>query len=180
MMLPNLSFAQKEFTIIGIMQHTDIEGGCWYVQAKQQKYELTASPEILQTCHVEGRMLTLRVRQAPMMQSICMIGYMVEVVEVLDTLFHPHNPPVFDKLIKGTVHKTKEGCWYVQASGKRRYELQAPIPKKFMRIGALYNRMSKVIPGPEGNCSMDEVITISELEPDMRPKDAKEKKYDPR
>ena len=105
--IPHSVFAQKEFTIIGMMQHTDIEGGCWFMQAKQQKYELTASPEILQTCHVEGRLLTLRVRQAPMMASVCMIGHMVEVIEVLDTLFHPHNPPVFDKKVKGVVHKTK-------------------------------------------------------------------------
>jgi len=178
--IPHSSFAQKEFTIMGMMQHSGLEGGCWYLQAKQQKYELTASPEILQICHVEGRMLTLRVRQAPMMASVCMIGHMVEVIEVIDTLFHPHNPPVFDKKIKGVVHKAKEECWYVRTSDNHRYELQAPIPKKFMRIGARYNRMSKVIPGSEGDCDMDGVITISELEPDMKPKEAKERKSDPR
>jgi len=180
MMLPHPSFAQKEFTLMGFMQHTDLEGGCWFLQVKKDKYELTASPEILQTCHVAGRWLTLRVRQAPMMASVCMIGHMVEVVEVLDTLFHPHNPPVFHKIVKGIIHKTKDGCWYVQATDKRRYELQAPIPKKFMRVGAHYNRMSMVIPGSEGDCNMDDVITINQLEPDMKPKEAKEKKSDPR
>ncbi len=175
-----LSFGQKEFTIMGIMQHSDIEGGCWYLQAKQLKYELKATPEILHTCQVEARMLTLRVRQSPKVQSICMIGQMVEVIEVVDSVFHPHNPPVTHKVVKGTVHKTKQGCWYVLATDKRRYELQAPVPKKFMKIGASYDRMSMVIPGPEGDCGMNDVITISELEPDMIQKDAKEKKSDPR
>ena len=170
-MIANPSYAQKEFTISGVMQHSHLEGGCWYVQAKQQKYELNASPEILQTCNVEGRMLTLRVRQAPMMKSICMMGIVVEVIDVLDTVFHPHNPPVFDKNINGIVHKTKAGCWYISASDKRHYELQAPIPKKFMRVGARYNRMSKVIPGSEGNCNMDGVITIGPFEPVIKSKD---------
>ncbi|MDP4220038.1 MAG: hypothetical protein Q8916_11340 [Bacteroidota bacterium] len=178
--LSGVSFAQKEFTIMGIMQHTDLEGGCWYLQAKQMKYELTASPDILRTCKVEGRMLTLRVRQAPMMKSICMIGTMVEVVEVLDTVSHPHNPPFTHQTIKGTIHKTKSGCWYVQTSKKLRYELQAPVPKKFMHAGARYNRMSVVLPGSESVCGMTGVITISELDPDMKPKQAKERKSDPR
>jgi hypothetical protein len=177
---PNLSFAQEEFTIAGIMQHSDLEGGCWYLQAKDQKYELTASPEILQTCHVVGRPLTLRVRQAKMMASICMIGHMVEVIVVIDSVLHPHNPAVTDKVVKGIVHKTKAGCWYVLATDKLRYELQMPVPKKFMRIGARYNRLSKVIPGSEGECSMDNVIYISMLEPDMQKIEAKEKKSDPR
>src|SRR2546423_857476 len=101
--LPNSSFAQKEFTIMGIMQHSDLEGGCWYLESKHMKYELTASPEILQTCHVVGRMLSLRVRQAPMMASTCMLGHMVEVLEVYDTLFHPHDPPYTHEVIKGII-----------------------------------------------------------------------------
>ena len=173
------TFAQKDFTVSGFMHHSDLEGGCWFLQAKQMKYELTASPEILATCHVEGRMLTLRVHQARMMKSICMIGTMVEISEVLDTVFHPHNPPYERKKIKGIVHKTKAGCWYV-AAGKRRYELQPPIPEKFMHSGIRYNRISVVLPGTESQCDMYGVITISELEPDMKPKDARERKSDPR
>jgi hypothetical protein len=83
-------------------------------------------------------------------------------------------------MIKGIVHKTKSGCWYVLSTNKHKFELQPPIPKQFMRIGARYNRMSKVIPGGEGNCDMEGVITISLLEPDMKPKEAREKKSDPR
>lgn len=173
-------FAQNDFTVSGFMHHSDLEGGCWYLQAKNNKYELTASPEILATCYVEGRMLTLRVHQAHMMKSICMMGMMVAVDEVLDSVFHPHDPPYDRKKIKGIIHKNKAGCWYVLATDKRRYELQAPIPPKFMHIGAKYNRISVVLPNTESQCDMNGVITISELEPDMKPKEAKERKSDPR
>lgn len=174
------TFADNDFTISGIMQHSDLEGGCWYLQAKQTKYELTASSEILRICHVEGRSLVLRVHQAKMMASICMIGHMVEVTEVLDTLFHPHNPPFIHKRIKGTVRKNKSGCWYVMGTDKLRYELQSPIPKKFMHTGIRYNRISTVLPGSESECGMNAVITISMLDPDLKPKTIKEKKSDPR
>jgi len=175
--LPHSLFAQKEFTIIGIMQHSDLEGGCWYLESKHMKYELIASPEILQTCHVVGRMLTLSVRKAPTKASTCMLGQIVEVLQVFDTLFHPHNPPFTHEVIKGIIHKTKDNCWYVLAKNKKRYELQAPVPKKFMKAGAKYNRLSTVLPDSESQCGMDFVITISQLDPDMK---AHEKKYDPR
>jgi hypothetical protein len=174
------AFAQDGFTIMGIMQHSNLEGGCWFLQAKHKKYELTGSPEILQTCRVEGRMLTLRVRQAKMMASVCMIGDMVEVLEVIDSVSHPHNPPFTHEHIKGIIHKSIDGCWYVLTAHKKRYELQGQIPKKFMHAGRKYNRMSTVLPGSESNCRMDYVIPISELDPDMKPKEAREKKSDPR
>jgi hypothetical protein len=174
------AFAQKEFTIMGIMQHTDLEGGCWFIESNHMKYELTASPAILHTCHVAGRMLTLRVRQAPMMASTCMLGHMVEVIEVIDTVFHPHNPPFEKMKVKGIIHMTKDSCWYVLAKNKKRYELERPIPKKFMRIGAKYNRLSTVLPKSEGQCGMDAVITISQLDPDMKQDEARERKFDPR
>jgi hypothetical protein len=174
------AFGQKDFTVTGIMHHTDIEGGCWYLQANQMKYELTALPEILRTCYVDGRMLTLRAHLAHMMKSICMVGTMLEVTVVLDSVFRPHDPPYSDVKIKGTVHKTKAGCWYVRSTDKHRYELQPPIPEQFMHIGARYNRMSKLLPESESSCGVDGVITISLLEPDMIPKEAREKKNDPR
>jgi len=180
--LPQFAFAQKgEFTIMGIMQHTDLEGGCWFIESKHMKYELTGSPAVMQTCRVAGRSLTLRVRQAPMMASTCMLGHMVEVLEVLDTVFHAHNPPFEKVKIKGVVHMTKDSCWYVLTKAKKRYELQPPIPAKFMHRGAKYNRISTVLPNSESQCNnMDFVITISMLDPDMKQDEARERKSDPR
>jgi hypothetical protein len=178
---PHISLAQKEeFTISGMMQHTDLEGGCWFMESKQIKYELTGSAETLQTCRVEGRMLVLRVLPAPMIASRCMLGHMVQVIEVLDTVFHPHNPPYKKVKLTGVVRITKDSCWYVLTKDKKRYELQPPIPEKFMRVGAKYNRISTVLPKSESQCDMDAVITISMLDPDMKPKEAKERKFDPR
>lgn len=165
------AFAQKgnpEFTIMGIMQHSNLEGGCWYVDTRNGKYELTGSPADLATCKVEGRQLTLKVRQAKMMASTCMVGKMVQIVEVLDTAFHPHNPPVNKMKITGIIHRTKSGCWYVLTSKKKKYEIQAPVPGKYMKVGKRYNRLSLVIPGNEGMCNMNGVITISQLESDMK------------
>ena len=125
-------------------------------------------------------MLTLRVKQAPMVASVCMIGKMLLVEQVIDSVMHPHNPPFTHEKIKGIIHKTKDGCWYVQAAHKRRYELQSPLPKQFMHVGKKYNRLSTVLPGSESVCGMNYVITISQLDPDLKPKEAKEKKYDPR
>ena len=171
---------QKEFTIMGIMQHPELEGGCWYVQARQVKYELTGSPEDLLKCKVEGRQLTLRVRQARNLNSPCMIGHMVEIVQVVDTDFHPHNPPFSDKRIKGTVRRSELDCWYVLATDKKRYELQEPIPKKYMHKGAKYNRVSKVVPGSESDCGMDAVIIDSNAPLEKSKTQAKQKKNDPR
>ena len=102
------------------------------------------------------------------------------MLEILDTVSHPHNPPFTNERIIGTVHKTKAGCWYVLTKKKKKYELQSPIPKKFMKAGAKYNRISTVLPKSESACNMDFVITISQLDPDMKKEKAFEKKSDPR
>ncbi len=156
--LPLGAFAQKEFVITGKMMHTDLEGGCWYLSVKDTKYELSGSPEDLAKCYVEYRPVTLRVRPGGMMGSTCMLGKRLIIVEVLDTMFHPHNPPVYQRKIVGTVHRTKAGCWYVIDTKKTRYELQSPIPKQYLRIGTKYNRKSRFVPGTESNCGMDGVI----------------------
>ena len=83
-------FAQKEFTLQGVVGHTEIEGGCWYLETKRgQKYELVGSEEDLAKVRVVGRFVTLSVRQARMMASICMIGTIVEIREVIDTNRYP-------------------------------------------------------------------------------------------
>ncbi|MEI8134289.1 MAG: hypothetical protein WCH46_04305 [bacterium] len=161
------AFAQKEFTINGRMHHSDLEGGCWYLEAKNMKYELVGSPEFMQTCRVEGRMLSLSVTREPRMASTCMIGQIVRVVAIFDTIMHPVDPSYKKETIKGTVHRNKQGCWYVLSAHHKRYELQAPIPKRFMKLRAKYNRLSTVLSSADSGCGMDGVIVFSGLEPDM-------------
>ncbi len=170
------SFAQKEFTVKGVMQFTDIEGGCWYLEAHKRRFELTGSDAQLATVRVEGRPLTLVVKQRNM-QSTCMVGTVVEIVDILDTVFHPHNPPVDRFKITGKIYKLEDGCYYVKTKSGKKYEFQGEVPKKYRKVGAKYSRMSMVIPSVDGFHVMNGVIMLPTLnEKPIIPK----KKADPR
>lgn len=170
------ALAQKEFTIKGIMQFTDIEGGCWYLQAHKRRFELTGSDEQLATVRVEGRPLTLIVKQRNM-QSTCMVGTVVEIVNILDTVFHPHNPPVERVKLTGRVYKLDDGCYYLKTKRGKKYEFQGDLPKRYRKAGARYSRISMVIPSVDGFHNMYAVIMLpTATEPAIIPK----KKADPR
>ena len=56
-----IAFAQKEFTLKGTMKHTDIEGGCWYLEtARGKKYALIGSEEHLHLEPTDMRPLARR------------------------------------------------------------------------------------------------------------------------
>ena len=131
------SYAQKEFTVKGIMQYSNIEGGCWYLEAHKRRYELTGTDEQLATVRVEGRSLTLVVKQRNM-QSTCMMGTVVQIVDILDTVFHPHNPPVDRFKITGKVYKLDDGCYYVKTKSGKKYEFQGEVQKKYRKVGEKY------------------------------------------
>ncbi len=153
------SFAQKEFIIKGIMQFTDLEGGCWYLEAHKKRYELTGSDEQLATVRVEGRSLTLVVKQRNM-QSTCMVGTVVAIVDILDTVFHPHNPPVDRFKITGKIYRLDDSCYYVKTKSGKKYEFQGTLPKKYRKVGAKYSAMSMVIPSVDGFHNMNGVIML--------------------
>lgn len=171
------SFAQKEFTIKGIMQFTNIEGGCWYLEAHKRKFELTGSDAQLRTVRVEGRSLTLVVKQRNI-QSTCMVGTVVEIVDILDTVFHPHNPPVERYKITGKVYKLDDGCFYVKTKSGKKYEFQGEVPTKYQKSGAKYSVMSMVIPSVDGYHNMSGVILLPNA-PEPNPINIP-KKADPR
>jgi hypothetical protein len=107
-----------------------------------------------------------------------MLGKRLEVLEVLDTNFHARDPMLLHINVVGRIHKTKSGCWYVLTDKKLKYELESPVPKQYMKIGAKFNRMSKVIPN-ESNCDgMNGKVHFGLDEPQPGP--MKEKKSDPR
>ena len=87
-----------------------------------------------------------------------MIGTMVRIVDILDTVSHPHNPAVDRMQISGRIAKTNDDCWYVQTKNGKKYELQDPVPKKYQRKGVRYNRYSLVISSVDGACNLDAVI----------------------
>ncbi|MBS1902895.1 MAG: hypothetical protein JSS75_04255 [Bacteroidetes bacterium] len=176
-------FAQKvakqrsqPYTVSGIMQHTDLEGGCWFLQTKKEKFELTGSPEDLRKCYVEGRLVTLRVVDRPFMASTCMLGRRIEIVEVLDTNFHVRDPIIMQHRIVGTIHRTSAGCWYIRTKEGFRYEMRPPIPARYRKIGRKFDRDVRFLEGSEGTCNMNGVI----LFPLPDTGRAMPKKYDPR
>jgi hypothetical protein len=68
-------------TIDGVMHHSNVEGGCWVFRAADgQSYELIgdAAKELLR----EGLRAEIVVRARRDVMSICMVGRIVEVLEV--------------------------------------------------------------------------------------------------
>jgi hypothetical protein len=175
--LPFDLLAQKEFTLEGTMMHTDLEGGCWYLQTKRgQKYELVGSEENLQKVRVEGRYATLSVKQAKMMASICMMGTIVEIIAVLDTNRYPRDPAIATGRIRGVVSKTNDGFWYIMGSDGKKYEMEKSTVRSYYKTGLSFNRQVKMISGTEGALDMDMVIVAV-----IRPEEQIKPKYnDPR
>jgi hypothetical protein len=69
------------FTIDGVMHHTNVEGGCWVFKARDgQSYELTgdAAKDLLR----EGLRAEIVVKGRRDLKSICMVGKIVEVLEI--------------------------------------------------------------------------------------------------
>jgi hypothetical protein len=76
------------FTIDGVMHHTNLEGGCWVFRASNgQSYELIgdAAKDLLR----EGLRAEVVVRPRRDVMSICMVGKIVEVVEVKEIHSRP-------------------------------------------------------------------------------------------
>ena len=77
-------YPQGSISLDGVMQRTEIEGGCWVFQANDgQQYELVGDQA--KSLHQEGRRAEIVVKTRPDLASICMVGRIVEVLEVVRT-----------------------------------------------------------------------------------------------
>ncbi len=66
----------------GVMEKANIEGGCWIFKAKGGKpYELVGNE--VQRLRREGQRAEMVVKPRDDLASICMVGRIVEVVEIL-------------------------------------------------------------------------------------------------
>ncbi len=168
LLVPFNLLAQKEFTLVGTMKHTEIEGGCWYLETKRgQKYELVGSEENLKKVRVDGRYVTLSVRQAKMMASVCMLGTMVEIVDVHDTNRYPRDPVAETKRIRGVVAKTEDGFWYIRGTDGKNYEMSKSIVPSYYKTGLRFNRAVTMVGGAEGALDMHGLI-IEVIRPEER------------
>ncbi len=179
-----VAHAEKEVAIEGNMTHSDIEGGCWFLQAEDgKKYELVGEATLIASLQVEGKYASLLVTPKKGAASKCMVGEIVSVIRILETVHHPVDMMVFDARIVGRVHKTKAGIWYVQTSKKIKYSLQQPFDAKYRKVGARYNVMSRVVHGPKPNGMFaGEIITNTKPIPPLPGHGGGtiERKYDPR
>lgn len=148
--------ASDEFTIEGVMRHTDLEGGCWYLDTDGKKYELRAGDETIQRTREEGKYFKLLVRKSGG-ASICMVGQIVDVVEVIDTVRHPVDPMIMHQRVVGKIRK-KAKCWYVRTGKGKTYELQGTLPKRWKKVGARFDERVRVIAGSFSKCGTNFVI----------------------
>jgi hypothetical protein len=83
-------YPADSFTIDGVMHHTNLEGGCWVFKATDgQSYELTgkAAKDLLR----EGLRAEIIVEPRPDLRSVCMVGRIVEVIEIKE--IHSNSSP---------------------------------------------------------------------------------------
>src|SRR5438094_889497 len=101
------SLGAQGFTIEGFMQHTTLEGGCWYLQSNEGKnYELVGDQDKLSQFRNVGPVVKLTVEPVKNGASVCMIGQIVRVLEIQDL----HRPiidlPTTRMKLSGTVQRT--------------------------------------------------------------------------
>src|SRR5271169_539367 len=95
------AFAQ-EITISGMMHHSTLEGGCWYLQADGGKrYELIGDAGVLNALHTDGEHVSVLATPAKGAASICMMGEIVRVVRRVDTVRYPLDPLISPMIIDG-------------------------------------------------------------------------------
>ena len=135
-------------TIAGTMVHTNLEGGCWYLDAGEGKhYELIGDEGVVNSLHSDGKMVQVRVRPAKGVSSTCMVGPIMQVVEDVTPQLHPTDLVMTTMHIEGTVHRAGK-TWYVTTKEGLRYDFKELPPKKYRKVGRHYNHTDRVVINP--------------------------------
>ncbi|MDP4199500.1 MAG: hypothetical protein Q8922_03005 [Bacteroidota bacterium] len=162
-----------------MMQHSTLEGGCWYLQGNDGKhYELFGDSGTLAPLLINGAMVDLVVEPAKG-ASICMIGEMVRVLHIESVHLQPTDLPVNFMILDGMIHRTKRGIWYLQSKDGARYEFQVPPAKRKRHIGAHFHARARVLIDPKSTKEQMDGLILSDAPP-PKPKMAPGKKYDSR
>jgi len=142
--------AAQQFLLSGKMIHTNLEGGCWYLDVDSKHYELLSSDtEMMARVHVPNAHVTVLVAATKGAMSPCMVGEVVKLIQVQDAeQQHPVDLMVMDIDITGRMHKSADGKWYVQTKKGAKFILTTPL-SKYKHEGAHYHRFSRVVHGPE-------------------------------
>ena len=71
------------YIIEGTMYFRSIEGGCWqFVDGNNQGYQIVG--ENVEEINIDGLYAKLIVRDYPNQTSVCMIGKIVELIEIIE------------------------------------------------------------------------------------------------
>lgn len=147
--LSSVPVSAQEITLSGTMHKSNLEGGCWYLQAADKRYELTGDTAVLRELRIDGQHVVVDAVPVKNAASVCMIGEMVRVVRRLDSIRYPYDPPVMTLTLEGTIHRLKSGTWYLKTAPSRGhaylYEFEKAPPAGSRHIGAHVRGTFRVI-----------------------------------
>lgn len=136
----------QEITISGTMHHSELEGGCWYLQSDSVKrYELIGDSALIKQLRFEGEHVEVRATPAKGAASICMMGEIVHVSAIVETARHPFDPLISNLTLVGKVYRTESGKWYVKTTSGLRYEYKDLPSKKYRHLGMKIQQKCRVL-----------------------------------
>lgn len=145
LLLP-LTIHAQQITLSGTMHHSDIEGGCWYLQSDSGKpYELTGDSLLMMRLHIDGQHVVVRGVRAKGAASICMMGEIVHVTQRIDDVRYPIDPVISPIMVDGIVHRTKSGVWYVKTKSGLKFEFEDAPDQKYRKIGTAVHRQFRIL-----------------------------------
>ena len=179
LILFSLPALAQETTISGMMHHTTLEGGCWYLQGDGGKhFELIGDSAIVNPLRVDGQHVVVRAIPAKGMASICMMGEIVRVLGRIDSVRGPYDLPIAPMTLEGKIYRTRSGVWYLKTSSGLQYEFKDPPIKKYRHTGmAVHQKFRVLLDRKSTRENMNGVILPDGLKT-IQP--AKQKTYDPR
>jgi hypothetical protein len=178
LLLP-LTIHAQEITVSGTMHHSELEGGCWYLQSDSVKrYELTGDSALMKPLHFEGEHVVVRATPAKGAASICMMGEIMRVSAIVQTARHPFDPLITNLILAGKMYRTGAGKWYVKTTSGLRYEYKDLPSKKYRHSGMKIQQKCRVLlEGKSAPDTMNGVILSDTLQTTPI---AKQKTYDSR
>lgn len=76
------NYPEDAFIINGIMNYLEVEGGCWqFVDEDGESYEIVGLN--VAQLQINGLRAEIVVREIPGVASICMVGKMVELLDIV-------------------------------------------------------------------------------------------------
>ncbi len=175
----NSTVRAQSFPVSGVMQHSTLEGGCWYLSGNDGKqYELIGDSATIGPLLFQGIFVDMTVEPVKGGASVCMIGEIVRVIRVETVHRQPVDLPINFMILDGTVHRTKTGVWYLRMADGTQYEFQVPPAKKHRHTGTRIHARYRVLMDKKSTKERMDGVILSDA-PSPKPRMAPGKKYNP-